>query len=71
MVVSAADRFFAVSGAGGMAVYAKKSEIIDKETSNCAVLGDCVPVITNLIACDLDVDNALRQSVIRSLVQSQ
>lgn len=56
---------------GRMSVYVKKFEILQKETSNSAVLSDCVPVIMELITCDLNVDKVLRQSLLRSLVQSQ
>lgn len=54
-----------------MAVYIKKFEILQKETANSAMLIDSVPVIMDLITCDLDVDKTLRQSLLRSLVQSQ
>ncbi|XP_025202089.1 uncharacterized protein LOC112599402 [Melanaphis sacchari] len=54
---------------GKMAVYIKKFEILQKETANSIMLSDCVPVIMDLITCDLNVDKALRQSLLRSLVQ--
>ncbi|XP_022168526.1 uncharacterized protein LOC111032477 [Myzus persicae] len=54
---------------GRMAVYIKKFEILQKETANSTMLIDCVPVIMDLITCDLNVDKALRQSLLRSLVQ--
>ncbi|CAI6347033.1 unnamed protein product [Macrosiphum euphorbiae] len=54
---------------GRMAVYIKKFEILQKETANSIMLIDCVPVIMDLITCDLNVDKALRQSLLRSLVQ--
>ncbi|KAL5245440.1 hypothetical protein ACI65C_012850 [Semiaphis heraclei] len=54
---------------GRMAVYIKKFEILQKETANSAMLIDSVPVIMDLITCDLDVDKTLRQSLLRSLVQ--
>lgn len=50
---------------------AKKFEIVEKEAANCAAISDCVPVIMDLVTCDLDVDKTLRQSLLRSLVQSQ
>ncbi|XP_026820151.1 uncharacterized protein LOC113558801 [Rhopalosiphum maidis] len=52
-----------------MAVFIKKFEILQKETANSTMLSDCVPVIMDLITCDLNVDKALRQSLLRSLVQ--
>ncbi|KAL4131612.1 hypothetical protein QTP88_008904 [Uroleucon formosanum] len=54
---------------GRMAVYIKKFEILQKETANSTMLIDCVPVIMDLITCDLNVDKELRQSLLRSLVQ--
>lgn len=56
---------------GRMAVYIKKFEILQKETANSTMIIDCVPVIMDLITCDLNVDKELRQSLLRSLVQSQ
>lgn len=56
---------------GRMAVYVKKFEILQKETVNSSVLSDCVPVIMDLVTCELNVDKVLRQSLLRSLVQSK
>lgn len=56
---------------GRMSVYVKKFEILQNETDNSTMLSDCVPVIMDLITCDLNVDTVLRQSLLRSLVQSQ
>lgn len=56
---------------GRIAVYAKKFEIFQKETYNSALLSDCVPVIMDLITCDLEMDKTLRETVLRSLVQSE
>lgn len=56
---------------GRMAVYIKKFEILQKETANSTMLSDCVPVIMDLITCDLNVDKELRQSLLHNLVQSQ
>ncbi|CAH1737753.1 uncharacterized protein LOC114122247 [Aphis gossypii] len=54
---------------GRMAVYIKKFEILQKETANSTMLSDCVPVIMDLITCDLNVEKALRQSLLHNLVQ--
>ncbi|XP_025415695.1 uncharacterized protein LOC112687283 [Sipha flava] len=54
---------------GRMGVYVKKFEIFQKETANSTMLSDCVPVIMDLVTCDLNVDTFLRQSLLRSLVQ--
>lgn len=54
----------------GVSVYVKKFEILQKEAANSIVLSECVPIIMDLITCDLNLDKVLRQSLLRSLVQS-
>lgn len=55
---------------GRMSVYAKKFEILQKETTNWAVLCDCMPVIMDLMTCELNVNKMLLKSVLQNLVQS-
>lgn len=57
---------------GGMiAIYVKKFEILQNETVNSTTLSDCLPIIMDLITCELKLDKILRQSLFQSLVQSQ
>lgn len=56
---------------GRMAVYVKKFEIFQKETYNSTLLSNCVPIIMDLITCDLEMDKVLGQTLLRSLVQSE
>lgn len=57
--------------AGTMTVYVRKFEILQKERANSTILSACVPVIMDLVTDDLNVDRGLRESLLRSLVQSQ
>ncbi|XP_050423056.1 uncharacterized protein LOC126834889 [Adelges cooleyi] len=54
---------------GKLAVYAKKFEILKEEIVSSGMLSDCIPIVMDLITCELKVDKATRKKLLLTLVQ--
>ncbi|XP_050540847.1 uncharacterized protein LOC126905314 [Daktulosphaira vitifoliae] len=52
-----------------IAIYAKKFEILREEMVSSGMLSDCIPIIMDLITCELKVDKGTRKTILHNLIQ--